>query len=146
MTAQAGLVETLRGRVAVSECDHLGHMSVQFYVARISDATVTLSHAIGVTAGYVRTHRRSLVTVHQDIAYHAPLKAGDLVVMHGGVLSVDSESLRFMHRMTRAEDGEAVMTAKVLMLGMDLEGRTSVALDEAILTRARQLLVDAERS
>jgi acyl-CoA thioester hydrolase len=146
MTAQAGWVETLRERVAVTECDHFGHMNVQFYVARISDATVTLSHAIGVTAGYVRAHRRSLVTVHQDIAYLAALKAGDLVVMHGGVLSVDREKLQFMHRMTRVEDGDAVMTAKVFMLGMDLERRTSVALDEAILTRARQLLVEAGHS
>jgi acyl-CoA thioester hydrolase len=146
MTAQAGWVETLRERVAVTECDHFGHMNVQFYVARISDATVTLSHAIGVTAGYVRAHRRSLVTVHQDIAYLAALTAGDLVVMHGGVLSVDREKLQFMHRMTRVEDGDAVMTAKVFMLGMDLERRTSVALDEAILTRARQLLVEAGHS
>jgi acyl-CoA thioester hydrolase len=146
MTAQAGLIETLRARVAVSECDHLGHMSVQFYVARISDATVTLSHAIGVTAGYVRAHRRSLVTVHQEIAYLAALTAGDLVVMHGGVLSADRETLQFMHRMTRVEDGETVMTAKVLMLGMDLERRTSVALEEAILTRAKQLLVDTGHS
>jgi acyl-CoA thioesterase FadM len=87
-----------------------------------------------------------LVTVHQEIAYLAALTAGDLVVMHGGVLSADRETLQFMHRMTRVEDGETVMTAKVLMLGMDLERRTSVALEEAILTRAKQLLVDTGHS
>ena len=142
MTAAAELIETYRGRVSASECDHLGHMNVQFYVARISDATVTLNHAIGVTAGYIRAQRRALATVHQEISYLAELKAGDLVVMHGAVLSVEAKKVRFVHRMTRVEDGAPVMTAKVLMLGMDLERRKSVALEEPILARARLLLID----
>jgi acyl-CoA thioesterase FadM len=32
------LVETCLDRVSERECDHLGHMNVQFYVARVSDA------------------------------------------------------------------------------------------------------------
>lgn len=135
------LIETLRGRVAVGECDHLGHMNVQSYVARLADATVTLGHAIGITADYVRAQRRTLVALHQDIAYLGELEAGDLVVMHSGFLSVDREQIRLVHRMLRAEDGAAMMAAKVLMRGVELERRTSVALDEAILARARRLLV-----
>ncbi len=142
MTTQKKPIETYRGRVAFSECDHFGHMSMQFYVARISDATVTLGNAIGLTASYIRAQRQALVTVHQEISYLAPLKAGELVVMNSGLLSIEGNKLRFMHRMTRLEDGAPVMCAKVLMMGMDTERSTEVGLQEEILTRAQALMID----
>ncbi len=142
MTTPNQAIETYRGRVAFSECDHFGHMSMQFYVARVSDATVTLGNAIGLTASYIRTQRQILVTVHQEISYLAQLRAGDLVVMSSGLLSIEGNKLRFMHRMTRLEDGEPVMCAKALMMGMDLERNTEVFLEESILTRAQALLIN----
>ena len=142
MTDRADLIETFRGRVAPYECDHLGHMNVQFYVARVSDATATLTDAIGLTATYTRTRKRAVVTVHLDISYLAELKAGDLIVMHSGVLAVEPKKLRIVHRLTRVEDGKPAMRARALMIGMDLERRRATPLDEDILERARQLLVD----
>ena len=68
--------------------------------------------------------------------------AGDLIAMHSGVLSVEPKKLRVIHRMTRVEDGKPVMNAKALMLGMDLERRKSAPLDDAMLVRARALVVD----
>lgn len=140
----AALIETYRGRVAPQECDHLGHMNVQFYVARISDATVAINAALGLTAGYVRRHRRALATVRQEISYLAELKPGDLIAVHSGVLSAEGKKAQFLHRMTRVEDGVRVMSAKVLMVGMDLELRKSVPLDAELLARARELLVEEE--
>ena len=141
MTAAGGLIETLRGRVAVGECDHLGRMNVEAYGARVADATVMLAHAIGVTAEYIARQRRTLVTLHQDIVHVGELEAGDLLVMHGGVLSIDGELIRLLHRIVRVEDRAAVLTAKVLVRGMDLERRTFVALEERMLARARRLRV-----
>jgi acyl-CoA thioester hydrolase len=34
--------ETFRGSVAAWECDQYGHMNVQFYTARISDAAASV--------------------------------------------------------------------------------------------------------
>ncbi len=140
----ANLIETLRGRVAPQECDHLGHMNVQFYVARVSDATVAINAAIGFTAGYMRRYRRALAAVRQEISYLAELKAGDLIAVHSGVLRAEGKKAEFLHRMTRVEDGTPVMRAKVLMVGIDLELRKSVPLDAEILARARALLVEEE--
>lgn len=136
------LLETFRGRVAPQECDHLGHMNIQFYVARISDATAAINAALGITPSYVRARRRALVTVHQDISYLAELRAGDLIAVHSGVLSAEGKKIRFVHRMTRVEDTVPAMKASVLMVGMDLAGRKSVALDGEVLARARALLVE----
>jgi acyl-CoA thioester hydrolase len=143
---RAGWIETYRGRVAPAECDYLGHMNIQFYVARISDATATLNNAIGFTAGYLRSRRRALVTVHQDISYIAEVKAGDLLVMHSGVPAAESKKVRVLHRLTRAGSHEPVMTANVLMVAMDLERRRATAIDEAILTGMRKHLVPEQGS
>jgi len=141
VTPRTGWIETYRGKVTPAECDYLGHMNIQFYVARISDATATLNNAIGLTASYVRSQRRALVTVHQDISYIAEVAAGDLLVMHSGVSAVESKNIRVLHRLTRAGSGEPVMTASVLMVGMDLERRRAAAIDEAIVAGVRKHLV-----
>ena len=141
VTGAGGLIETLRGRVAVGDCNDSGRMNVDAYVARISDATVTLSHALGFTAEYIAAKQCGLVTSHQDIAYIGELEAGDLLMMLGGVLSVDPEQILFLHHMLRVEDGAVVLSAKVLMRGIHLERRTSVALDAPTVERARRLLV-----
>ncbi len=138
----AGPIETYRGRVAPQQCDHLGHMNIQFYVARISDATVVLNAAMGITASYVRTQRRALATIRQEISYLAELNAGDLIAMHSGVLAAEGKKVWFLHRMTRVEDAAPVMSAKVLMLGMDLERRKAIPVEEAILARAKAFLVE----
>ena len=39
--------ETYRGSVAAWECDQYGHMNVQFYTARISDAAASVMLAAG---------------------------------------------------------------------------------------------------
>jgi acyl-CoA thioester hydrolase len=142
VTAQEAWMETYRGRVASWECDHLGHMNVQFYVARISDASAALTNAMGLTAGYLRERRRALAAVHHDISYLAEVKAGDLLLMRSGILSAEGKKVRFAHRMMRIEDGKPVMRAKVFMISMDLEQRRSIAVEEFILERTRLLLVD----
>jgi acyl-CoA thioester hydrolase len=116
-------------------------MNIQFYVARISDATATLNNAIGFTAGYVRSHRRALATVHQDISYVAEVMAGDLLVMRSGVSAAESKKVRVLHRLTRAGNDEPVMTANVLMVAMDLERRRAAAIDDAILAGMRRHLI-----
>jgi acyl-CoA thioesterase FadM len=135
------MIETLRGRVTVAECDPSGRMSVPAHAARIADATVSLCHAIGLTGAFVIDRRRTLVTVSQQIAYTGDLVAGDLLVMYGGVLSIGEDEIRFVHRMLRVEDGAAIMSANALMRGTDIEHWTPIALDDAIAARARRLLV-----
>jgi acyl-CoA thioester hydrolase len=135
------LMETLRGRVAQQECDFIGHMNVQFYIARISDATTTLNAAIGIDVRFMREQRRALVTLGQDVAYLRELRAGDLVVMHSGIVAIEGKKVRYFHRLSRVEDGEIAMTARQLMIGMDLVRRKAILIDDEILERARAMLV-----
>ena len=59
------LIETNFGRVALGECDHLGHMNVQFYVSKVSDAAWHVMASIGITPAFIHL---------ED--FHAPDVAG----------------------------------------------------------------------
>jgi len=107
----------------------------------LKDGADALWFPIGFTAGYVRSQRRALVTVHQDITYIAEVIAGDLLVMHSGVSGAESKKVRVLHRLTRAGSDEPVMTANVLMVAMDLERRRAAAIDEAILAGMGKRLI-----
>lgn len=61
------LVKTYLGRVSEQECVRLGHMNVQFYVARVSDAAwhVDLMASIGITPEFIRERRQAPAAVRR---------------------------------------------------------------------------------
>ena len=142
------LVETHLGRVAPSECDHLGHMNVQFYIAKMSDAAWHIMASIGITPAFIRERRQAPAAVRQEIAYLKELLAGDLIRMDSGVLEASERKLTFYHRLVKVETGQVAMTSKVFTVNMDLDQRRSAPLDAAVLARAleRRLAEEPGRS
>lgn len=137
------LIETHLGRVAASECDQLGHMNVQHYVAKVSDAAWHVMASIGITPAYIRERRRALAAVKQEVLYLKELLAGDLVRMESGVLDVSERKITFFHRLSNVETGQLAMKSKVFTVMMDLDARRSTALDAEVLARARERLLPA---
>lgn len=129
-------VETHLGRVAASECDHLGHMNVQFYVSKVSDAAWHVMTSIGITPAFIRERRQAPAAVRQEIAYLRELLAGDLIRMESGVLEASERKLTFFHRLTKVETGQVAMTSRVYTVNMDLDARRSTPLDAGVLARA----------
>src|SRR3546814_14706816 len=70
--------ETYRGSVAAWECDQYGHMNIQFYVGRISDAAASIMMEAGFGRDAFVKHRLGSVAVNQNIDYLSELHAGDL--------------------------------------------------------------------
>lgn len=138
------LVETHLGHVAASECDHLGHMNVQFYVSKVSDAAWHVMASIGITPAFIRERRQAPAAVKQEISYLKELRAGDLVRMESGVLEASERKLTFFHRLVNIETGQVAMTSKVYTVNMDLDARRSAPFDAAVLTRALQQRLPAE--
>ncbi len=135
------LFETHLGRVSPLECDHLGHMNVQFYVAKVSDAAWHVMASIGITPAFIRERRQAPAAVKQEIAYLRELRVGDLLRMDSGVLEVSEKRLTFYHRLTNVETGQVAMTSRVYTVNMDLDARRSTLLDPAILAKARERLL-----
>ena len=110
------LVETHLGRVASTECDHLGHMNVQFYVSKVSDAAWHVMTSIGITPSFIRERRQAPAAVRQEIAYLKELRAGDLLRMDSGVLEVSEKRLTFYHRLTNVETGQMARISSAAQL------------------------------
>jgi acyl-CoA thioester hydrolase len=141
MRGAALLIETHVGRVAPGECDHLGHMNVQFYVSRVSDAAWHVMASIGITPSFIRERRQAPAAVRQEIAYLRELRAGDLLRMDSGVVEASEKRLTFYHRLTNVESGQVAMTSKVYTVNMDLDTRRSTPLDPAVLAAALERLL-----
>jgi acyl-CoA thioester hydrolase len=136
-------IETHLGRVSPPECDQLGHMNVQFYVAKVSDAAWHVMASIGLTRTYIRERRRAPAAVKQEVLYLKELLAGDLVRMESGVLEVSERKITFFHRLFNVETGQLAMKSKVYTVMMDLDARRSTAIDAEVLARARKRLLPA---
>jgi acyl-CoA thioester hydrolase len=142
---RAMFIETYLGRVSPLECDILGHMNVQFYVARVSDAAWHVMASIGMTPAYIRARRHAPAAVRQDTAYLKEVLAGDVLRMESGVIDASQRKLTFYHRLRMFDTGQVVMTSKVFTVNMDLDARRSAPLDPHILALARERLIAQEQ-
>ncbi len=137
----SNFIETYRGSVAAWECDQYGHMNIQFYVGRISDAAASIMLAAGFGREAFEKHRLGSVAVNQNIDYVNELHAGDLVRMESGMTLAEGRKIRFHHRLFNAETGALCMKADVLALCFDLERRKSVPLPDEIRTGFQKFIV-----
>src|SRR5690349_10035519 len=86
---------TYRGSVSQSQCDHMGHMNVMWYVAKFDEATWQLFAAIGLTGARLRAERIGMAGVEAHIEYKRELFPGDVVTVTSSMLEVRDKVLRF---------------------------------------------------
>ncbi|MHA1153578.1 MAG: acyl-CoA thioesterase [Alphaproteobacteria bacterium] len=136
------LILTYRGVVYPSHLDHMGHMNVQFYVAKFDEAVWHLFDRIGVTPDYIRAHKRGMAAVEMNIRYLKELGAGDLVSVRSGLLRVGGRSIDLVQEMRLGEAGELAAVMKITAVHLDREAHRAVPFSEEIAARAREYLVD----
>lgn len=136
-----GYVETYRGCVHGWECDHYGHLNVQFYIGRISDGFGTLMGLIDMAGEAVARRNLGLVAVHQDVDYRRELRAGAPIAVQSGIAAIGGRKIRLHHRLLNVESGELAFEADVLCICMDLTARRSVPLPEDVVAMAQPYLV-----
>lgn len=135
--------ETYRGSVAAWECDQYGHMNVQFYTARISDAAASVMLAAGFGQDAFKVRKLGIAAVNAETRFVAELHAGDPIRMESGVTLAEGKKIKFHHRVYNAETGVLSMQADVLALCFDLEARKAVALPADLEEGFRRVWVDA---
>lgn len=140
----SGYVESYRGQVLMRECDLFGHMNIQFYNARISQAMCHMFYLIGIDPDDVKGGRRGLAAVHQESRYLAELRAGDIIHMESAVTGSSEKSISFDHRLYNSETGALAFTNKMTSVYMDLERRKSVPLSDQIRRKITEIITEAE--
>ena len=141
MAEPAEPLVTYRGSVYPSQCDHMGHMNVSFYVAKFDEATWQLFAAAGITPSYLRSQQRGMVAVDQRLSYRGELYAGDVISVRSAIIELGKSSVRFVHEMQRDETGEHVATSMLKGVHIDTVARRSCPLPEELRATAAKLVV-----
>jgi acyl-CoA thioester hydrolase len=140
MSAASDLLETYRGAVYPWHCDHMGHMNVMWYVGKFDEATWNLFAALGVTAAFLKEHRRGMAAVQQSITYKRELIAGDTVAVRSAFLEVRDKAAKFVHEMRNAVTGEISAICVLTGVHIDAQTRRSCPFPAQVVERGRKLV------
>lgn len=130
---------TYRGAVTADELDRLGHMNVQHYMGRISQAGFAVMEKIGL--GEASPHgRMALSMLRCEIDFRRELTVGETARIETTMQTVGTKSLTFGHRLIVEGDGALAMEAKIVAVCVDLDTRKSAPLPDAVAATARALI------
>ena len=133
-----GALVTYRGAVYPSECDHMGHLNVAFYVAKFDQATWQLFAALGMTRARLDAENIGMAGVEQHIEYKHELFPGDVVTVTSEVLEVKDKAIRFAHEMRNDATGEVAARMLVVAVHLDRAARRARSFPEDVRERARE--------
>jgi len=135
---------TYRGTVYPSQCDHMGHMNVMWYVAKFDEASWQLAAALGLTAARFKREGIGMAAVDQHIEYKRELHAGDVVTIRSSVLDVSEKSIRLVHEMRNDATGEIAAITILVGVHLDTTSRQARALPSDIRERATRMIAERE--
>jgi acyl-CoA thioester hydrolase len=136
------MIEIGLGSVQSWECDVMGHMNVQFYVARCGDSLPALLLALGLGPRQCRALDAELAPVDQHIRFHKELRPGEPFTILGGVLAQDGDTLRLYQEMRNTLTGAVAASLITVAALVDGERRFRLPLPEAVKLRAASLVED----
>lgn len=111
----------------MAECDQWGHMNVQFYLARASDAQAHLAARIGLTPSRLRKEGLSLWPLTDRTLFKRELRGGDIHMIRSGIRSVHPEgTIDIASRMTNLVTGDesAAFETRLALTGADAVARS----------------------
>jgi len=129
-------------RVKAWEVDERGELSLSGYVHRFARACFHVCSAFGMTAAYMRQHRRGFSTFETRLHLLAPLPgASEGLVLRSGLIAVGHSSLHMMHEMRHRHGGELLARFHQAGVHFDMDARRSAPLPPELHKRAQALVV-----
>lgn len=113
---------TGRGAINSWECDQWGHLNVQFYLAKASDAQAHLAARLGLMPSRLRSSAGSLMPATDRALFKRELRAGDICFIRSGVRAVAADgTLDIASRMVNQETGieSAAFETRLRWVGPD---------------------------
>lgn len=121
--AATGLIPTYRGVVNAWECDNMGHMNVQFYMAKSVEALGFLRLELGLGPRAIAARRLTLLPLEDRVLFQRELRAGDIFTMASGIRSLDASGCLSRTEMRNCESGEIAALFERRLVPFDLERR-----------------------
>lgn len=126
---ELGLTQIQKGAVQVEECNEHGLMRADGVIARVWDG-VPNSPARGARRQARASGKLGSAALEYRLAYHRPVRAGDLLTVHSGMKAVGSKTTTWTHWLFDGESGAAVAAAEAVGVAFDLATRKAVAMDD----------------
>jgi len=135
----SGLIDTYRGYVSVQECDEMGHMNIQHYIAKSSDSSFNLRVAMGHSALAQADTGLGYVALEHHIRFHRELRASDLVAIRAGVVEIRDKTMRIYQEMREVLDDRLAATFVVDTGCLDLETRRLTVWPDEVRARVENM-------
>ncbi len=129
-----------RSSVQTWQCDEMGHMNVQFYVAKANDGLAALSHHLGHGPRVTRESGAVLLPVSHHIRFHREQRPGAPLTLEGGVTDRKGDTLSIYEELTNTASGAVSATINADVILVDEATRAPLPLTDAIIAAA-----DADR-
>jgi|CXWL01.1.fsa_nt_gi acyl-CoA thioester hydrolase len=136
------MIEVARSSVQTWECDQMGHLNVQFYVARADDGLSALAAALGLSPRAQGSDRAMLVPREQHIRFHRELRPGAPYVVEAGVLLAKNEGLIVYEEMKNIATGGVAATFVTRAEWADTTMRGGLPLPITAVAKAASFMVD----
>ena len=136
------MIEVARSSVQTWECDQMGHMNVQFYVAKADEGMAALGTALGLSPGTLNSDRATLVPREQHIRFHRELRPGAPFAVTGGILRALSEGLVMYEEMQNVANQAVAATFVTRAEWCDVEFRGGLPLPVGAVAKAPKFAVD----
>lgn len=112
-------LRTYQGVVYPAQCDAMGHMNVQHYVAAFDQALWHLMAACGYSPSWISERREGWADVRYEIDFRGETAVGSLFVVDSNVRHVGTKSLRSWHRLSTPEGTRAELLATSVYFDLD---------------------------
>lgn len=136
------MIEVARSSVQTWECDQMGHMNVQFYVAKADEGLGAMAAALGLSPRALGNDRALLIPREQHIRFQRELRPGAPFVIRGGVLAAKSEGLILYQEMQNVVTQAVAATFVTRVEWADAMVHGGLPLPVAAVAKSAPLLMD----
>jgi acyl-CoA thioester hydrolase len=123
---------TYRGVVFPGQCDAMGHMNVQHYIAAFDQAMWHLVSELGYRVSWVADRKQGWADVRYLVNYRRELQAGELFHVYSSVQKIGRTSLTTFHQLLVSESGDVAADVEMTSVYFDLAARTALEIPEQI--------------
>lgn len=139
----SGLFITGRGAINAWECDQWGHLNVQFYLAKASDAQALLAARLGLVPSRLRGPAPCLMPVADRTLFKRELRAGDIYAIRTGIRGVATDgTLDIASRMVNQDTGVESAVFETRLRWVAADHHTALPWPEDVLAAAQALAGD----
>ncbi len=131
---------TYRGLVYPAQCDAMGHMNVQHFVAAFDQAMWHLILQLGFKPSWVNDRREGWADVRYLINFRNELRAGQLFHVDSAISKIGNTSLVTFHTLVDSEGRETAADVEMTSVYFNLATRSSMQLPSEVRTAAELLL------